>query len=123
MSNLGKALGKRTAVAIGDRTLYFKALTLNDLVELQERGVSLNENSPSAIATTRYMLWLSVRHEHKDMTEQELGDLLTVDDMATVLDQIYPDEERGSNKGTKKKEVTSLSSGTASSIGASTNTG
>jgi len=98
MSDLRKAMGHPLEFTIGGQTYRFGALTLNDLVEMEAKGLSLDEGLSHSMATMRFMLWLSVRHHHKEMTEEQLGDLLDMDSMSRILAEIYPSDDEESKK-------------------------
>lgn len=65
-----------------------KALSLNDLADLEERFGSVDKINFNSFQTLRYVLWLADRKVNPDKTERELGDefdVKSLQDKATDL--------------------------------------
>lgn len=105
MSNLADARAKLVKITLNDgveRTLKF---TLNAMAELEDKYGSVQaafdklqkENSLKAL---RSVLWAGLLHEDPTITEQQVGDLIDLASMQSMvttlgdaMDAAFPDEE------------------------------
>lgn len=76
-----------------------KALSLNDLADLEEKFGSIDKINWNSFAVLRFVLWLADRKANPGKTERELGeelDMSTLQDKATTLlrsSGLLPDED------------------------------
>lgn len=76
-----------------------KALSLNDLADLEEKFGSIDKINWNSFAVLRFVLWLADRKTNPGKTERELGeelDMSTLQDKATTLlrsSGLLPDED------------------------------
>ncbi|MCY8048446.1 gene transfer agent family protein [Bacillus haynesii] len=73
-------------VTLGDKE-YSLRYDLNALVELEDRmGVPLSEMGEMKITirTVRSMLWAGVLHENPDVTEEELGKYVDMENLEDI---------------------------------------
>lgn len=69
-----------------ERTLYFN---LNALVEIEELGIDLTKLSEGVkMSQVRAIIWAGLRHEDKDLTLEEVGELITPDNLPAVSEAI-----------------------------------
>lgn len=76
-----------------------RALSLNDLADLEEKFGSIDKINWNSFAVLRFVLWLADRKTNPGKTERELGeelDMSTLQDKATTLlrsSGLLPDED------------------------------
>lgn len=76
-----------------------KALSLNDLADLEEKFGSIDKINWNSFAVLRFVLWLADRKNNPGKTERELGeelDMSSLQDKATTLlraSGLLPDED------------------------------
>jgi hypothetical protein len=95
MSTLTDAAGKTSRkIELGGRTWNVKDFSLNDLCSAEEK---LGEDSTqwAGLKAVRYLVWLKLVKEEPEITEEEVGEMITVNDMDAVNDIIglAPNEE------------------------------
>ncbi len=91
MSELADILGRAKEIEFGRRKWSVKSLTFNDLCDLEERFGDVDKIDLSRAASQRFVLWLILRRASEgsaEITEHELGDLLTLDEPKAVADFI-----------------------------------
>jgi len=63
------------------------ALTLNDLADLEERHGSLGSIDFSKFSVLRTVLWMSLRKQDPELTEEQVGDRF---DLTNLLTEVTP---------------------------------
>jgi hypothetical protein len=81
-----------------------KALSLNDLADIEEKFGSIDKVNFNSFATLRFVLWLADRKVNPNKTERELGeefDISSLQEKATALLQasgLLPEEDDSGKK-------------------------
>lgn len=103
--------GKREKVTLQNgKTLTLAPLVLNDLVEIQQRFPGAEDSQ--SLAALRFQIWLSAKRAGCDLSEEELGDMLTPADIVAVNDALSKLlGEADDSSGKARQGVGRLSSG------------
>lgn len=65
-----------------ERTLFYN---LNALVLLEEQGVDIQKlNEGVSMSAVRGIVWAGLRHEDKEITIEEVGDLITMENFQEI---------------------------------------
>lgn len=64
------------------------ALNLNDLADIQEKYGSLDKIDLTNFSVVRFVLWLIIRKEEKDITEREVGDRFDMQTMQSEMTNV-----------------------------------
>lgn len=78
--------GKVTLTLDKERTLFYD---LNALVALEEQGIDIAKiNEGIKMSQVRGILWAGLIHEDKELTLEEVGSMVEVDNLQAVSDAI-----------------------------------
>jgi hypothetical protein len=103
-------LRKKSVEILVDGESYFLRYDLNALVELEdnydniEDAFNFEENPKGAISKLRKVLYVGLKANHKDISEEEVGGMFTVENLAEfqeaiakAMDAAMPDEGEEKN--------------------------
>lgn len=80
-------------VRVGRWEVPLRKFTLNELAAIEERFTQYDSawdaltNFGVNIAVTRFVMWLLVRRVDKDVTEEEVGEAIDMDDLNKFVEQ------------------------------------
>lgn len=95
MSTLADALGRtyKTKVLSG-REWNIYDFTLNDLMEAEET-LGVDSEQWVGMRAIRFLTWLKLRKCEPDLTEEQVGDMVTISELDNLTDVIGLDTESG----------------------------
>lgn len=89
MSNLKKIKRKPVFVDIGDNVQRELKFTLNSFAELEEKygtiQEALDKMESGSISAVRHLLWVGLTSNDDKLTEKQLGNMLTVEDLNDLV--------------------------------------
>lgn len=92
MSNLSDVKSKVTTITLSDGVERELKYTLNALAEMEDRYGSVDaafkalENN--SIKAVRFVIWAGLLHTGEGLTEQQVGDLIDIQCMESVVSKI-----------------------------------
>jgi hypothetical protein len=114
---LAKLRKKSVEITVDENTYYLR-YDLNALVELEdaydniEKAFNFEENPVGAIGKLRKVLFVGLRANHPEITEDEVGGMFTVENLGEFQDAIgkamdvaMPKEDETKNSGTPKDHL------------------
>lgn len=92
MSNLNKVKSKTTPITLSDGVTRELKFTLNALAEMEDRYGSVEDAfkalEKNSIKAIRFVLWAGLLHTDEGLTEQQVGNLIDVQCMETIMGQV-----------------------------------
>jgi hypothetical protein len=65
-----------------------RVLTLNDLADIEDKFGGLDKVDLTKFTVLRYILWLVLRKDDKNMDERSVGDKFSLDTMRDEIDKV-----------------------------------
>jgi hypothetical protein len=81
---LTEALGAPFPLSFAGKEWTIKPLTFNSLVLIEQKFGNVEDVDLSRIASQRFVLWVILNASDKSLTEEAVGDMLTLDKSAEV---------------------------------------
>lgn len=78
-------------LTLGGREFELKTFNLNDWIELGEKGVDFNKYKDGTAPTMkdlRTLIWVAVKKVDPAVTEEWVGEVLTIDAMTEVVNTV-----------------------------------
>lgn len=92
MTNVSQVKRKAIKVVLGDGIEREIKFTLNTMAELEDKygtvDTAFKALESGSIKAVRYMLWAAMQHETKPLTEKQVGDLIDVQSIGSLMSSI-----------------------------------
>lgn len=78
-NTLADALARPRTLTFDGKERTVRVLNFNDLADLEEKFGDLDSIDTGRVATQRYMIWFILSRTDSDLTEQQVGESMTLD--------------------------------------------
>lgn len=76
-----------TIIKIGNREFEIDKFNLNDIINLEEKLGSLTKIGEK-IRNIRYVLWYAIQRKHKNITEEEVGNMIVASEIPRITERL-----------------------------------
>jgi hypothetical protein len=92
MANLDTVRRKSIKVVLTDGVEREIKFTLNTMAELEDKYGSVEDAfkvlEKGSIKALRFVLWAALQHENESLTERQIGDLIDMKSMGTLMEAL-----------------------------------
>lgn len=76
-----------TKIKIGNKEFEIDKFNLNDIINLEKKLGSLVKIGEK-ISNIRFVLWYAIQRKHKNITEEEVGDMIVASEIPKITEKL-----------------------------------